>query len=557
MAAALAAQGLADVRQLTSVTAGLWPGSGSIWWNRATASMPDAAFVNAFASHCLDFDSVHYGAFGHPAVVILPALLAAFEVATGPGEDVICSYLVGAEVMAELAATFGLALQERGLHSTPILGCLAVAAALGWFLKLDQPGLESAFTLASVGASGFVSSFGSISKSYQVALACRNGLVAAQVARAGVWVGGAAWLQNLVVLSGVLPQSAPIRPFGRPWAFEEVSTKFKRYPVCGYFQQVLDRLAVAAAVDSPNQLGIAWTCGWSWRLKSPIFVPAQLVYLPYAFQPSEPVLRDPLTTGASAGLTYGKAVLRGLLEVVERDATMIVHYRKLQRPELDLSVLSDPCLGVMTESLQRYNLDATLYDFSLDLPLPVVAATVVDRSGEGPAVTVGSKASFDLREAARGALLEAACFRRPMRERLAQARKRAVPLLSDYAGVGSGELRAYLWMQPEMLPHLGYLGRGSPAPSHRWGDWRGLTEPRLRSLIDAVLQVSDIIVADVTTADIASFGVQVVKVILPGLQPMHLCERDRCWTKRLLAYDSAGVPPIAVRALNAVPHPFL
>lgn len=294
-----------------------------------------------------------------------------------------------------------------------------------------------------------------------------------------------------------------------------------------------------------------WTTAWSLRYGKEIFVPAQCVYLPYQYQNDEPSLRDPLTTGAAAGLTLGKAILRGLLEVIERDSTMIVHYRKIKCKTIEISQVSGK-LKSLIDSLKRYNLDFEIYDYSLDIPVPIVVCKIIDYSGVGPTCTVGAKASFSLESAIIGAILEAGCLRLGIRGVMEEARMEALIALEDFSKLETANRRSFLWSQPEMLHHLDYQEE-THEKSIRFQDWDGVNEKRLRDLLDVVLDKgNDIIIKEVTTKDIGSYGVKVVKVIVPSLQPMHLFEPERNFSKRIIEFNNK----IDLDSLNTIPHPF-
>lgn len=297
-----------------------------------------------------------------------------------------------------------------------------------------------------------------------------------------------------------------------------------------------------------------WTTAWSTRFGKEILIPAQCVYLPYNFQYGEPILRDPITTGASAGLSLGKAILRGLLEVIERDSTMIVHYKEINCKEIELHKVSD-VLKTIINSLKRYNLDFKLYDYSLDIPVPVIVCKIIDKSGIGPTCTVGSKASFDLESAIIGAILEAGCLRVGIRGVMKEARQEALSVINDFSKLDTANKRSFLWSQPEMLKYLDYQDI-TKEKSNRFEDWDGINEERVKNFINIVLEKGrDIIIKDVTTSDIESYGAKVVKVIVPGLQPMHLFEPEKNFSSRLLEYGCNG-NHTPIDTLNKIPHPF-
>src|SRR4029079_2166886 len=75
----------------------------------------------------------------------------------------------------------------------------------------------------------------------------------------------------------------------------------------------------------------------------PAFLPAQLVYLHYGR--SEPPIGYPTSNGLACGPTLAEAVLAALLEVVERDAMMLVWANRLSLPEL--TWLDDPAIRTL------------------------------------------------------------------------------------------------------------------------------------------------------------------------------------------------------------------
>ncbi|OPD56273.1 YcaO-like family protein [Bacillus anthracis] len=293
-----------------------------------------------------------------------------------------------------------------------------------------------------------------------------------------------------------------------------------------------------------------WTPAWSWKKQRYILIPAQLVYLPYTFDNNEPILRDPLTTGAASGFSYGKAILRGLLEVLERDATTIIHYNSIPRRKINPKLLNHPSLKWLLNELEKCNLTVSIYDYSLDFHIPIIAVKIIDNTGIGPAITVGSKASFDIISAIEGAILEAGCFRAPMRDRITHAKKIFSKFKNDYSNITSGELRAYLWLNQEMKDTLNYLDETKDISS-RFNEYDGLTSKNLHNLINHVIKEGeDILITNIDVRDIKSFGIKTVKVIVPKLQPMHLDESNICWTERMHKYKNNN-------RFNNIPHPFL
>lgn len=285
-----------------------------------------------------------------------------------------------------------------------------------------------------------------------------------------------------------------------------------------------------------------WVDSWNISRETSVLIPAQLVYVPY-LETAERLLRDPLTTGCAAGLSPAAAILRGLLEVLERDALMLAHYTKVPVHKLAPASLSPESRHMYRQAV-RYGLIVELYQVDTDYPASVVFVVARDESGIGPPATFGSKASLDLDSAARGALDEAISYRRGLRFLLKSGQITVGdPVGEEKRLPRSLHERIAYWTRAEHLSTLQYLDScdllASPPKVHRPKD-----------LLDFMSNL-DIFLVDVNTPEVRSFGGSVVKVIVPDLQPMHLNEDMMCRTNRFLAYAEK----YGIRSTDA--HPFL
>jgi 2-methylcitrate dehydratase PrpD len=147
------------------------------------ASALDAALVNAVASHALDYDDV--ALFGHPSVVLVPAILAEGEAVGATGREAFTAYLAGYEVWSELINRDRHRHTTKGWHPTGVFGVLAAASAGGVFRLLDAERASHAIGLAAAMAAGLLANFGAMAKPFQAGRAAQNGLWAARLAHAG------------------------------------------------------------------------------------------------------------------------------------------------------------------------------------------------------------------------------------------------------------------------------------------------------------------------------------------------------------------------------------
>lgn len=147
-----------------------------------------AALVNGAAAHALDFDDQHDPARVHAFCVVLPAALAAAD-ARGEldGRRFLTALACGVEFFCRLGLTCYNSL-GKGWHPTTALGSLAAALTAGMILGLDGERMTHALGLAFTQMSGttqFIAD-GALAKRMGPGFAARNGVLAAQLASAGV-----------------------------------------------------------------------------------------------------------------------------------------------------------------------------------------------------------------------------------------------------------------------------------------------------------------------------------------------------------------------------------
>lgn len=227
-------------------------GAASVLGRRYRLAAPDAALVNGYLSHALDYDDVHESVRGHPSAVLMPALLAEAEERRATGAAFLSAYIVGVETMCRLGMALGSRHYEAGWHSTATLGALGAAAACARLAGLDVESTSRALGLAGTQAGGLRVHFGSDVKPLHAGFAARSGMLAARLAAAGV-AGAAEPLDGplgfLSVFSGgTATPGRAVRDWGQPWQIVEPGMWFKLYPCCSAAHHAADAaLAIRAA----------------------------------------------------------------------------------------------------------------------------------------------------------------------------------------------------------------------------------------------------------------------------------------------------------------------
>jgi 2-methylcitrate dehydratase PrpD len=143
-----------------------------------------AALVNGTLGHTLDFDDI--SGYGHPSVVLVPAMLASGETQNRSGRELLEAYIAGYEVGEALARIVPRrADQYHGLHSTAMFGPLTSATVSGRLLGLDTSQQRHAWGIAASQAGGITGNFGTHTKPLHGGLASQAGVMAAELAASG------------------------------------------------------------------------------------------------------------------------------------------------------------------------------------------------------------------------------------------------------------------------------------------------------------------------------------------------------------------------------------
>jgi ribosomal protein S12 methylthiotransferase accessory factor len=140
---------------------------------------------------------------------------------------------------------------------------------------------------------------------------------------------------------------------------------------------------------------IDWTPAWSLTQGARKLVPFAYVFAG-APQPEEERFCAWDSNGCAAGNCLEEAVLQGLFELVERDATAIWWYNRMSRPGVALESFDQPYFGHVREHYAQAGHDVWLLDLTHDLGIPVVIALASEREGERYAAGLGCHLDFGM-----------------------------------------------------------------------------------------------------------------------------------------------------------------
>jgi hypothetical protein len=159
-------------------------GAATVLCRGAKLTKAGAAFVNAetiFAGGKWDT----FRMLTHPGTAILPAALAAAEVAQASGREFLTAVAAGYEVMERMAAEFIPTVMARGFHAGPVFGIFGGAVAAAKLGRLDAEQVHGAIAQCVNLASGNLEGIRSGGRSLREGGAVRNALLAVALARHG------------------------------------------------------------------------------------------------------------------------------------------------------------------------------------------------------------------------------------------------------------------------------------------------------------------------------------------------------------------------------------
>jgi 2-methylcitrate dehydratase PrpD len=209
----------------------------TVWGHDCGAAAGEAAFANGIFSHALDFDDTHPATRGHSSATLVPAVLAAGEVAGASGEAVLAAYALGLEVAGKIGRALGPGHLQRGWHPTATVGTFAATAATARLWGLDPAGLRRAWGLAASQMSGLVRNFGTMTKPFHAGHAARSGVVSSWMACQGltadesIFDGKGGVLETYRGGDGE-PMEALLGRLGKPWELVEPGNYVKRWACC-------------------------------------------------------------------------------------------------------------------------------------------------------------------------------------------------------------------------------------------------------------------------------------------------------------------------------------
>ncbi len=225
----------------------------------ASLSPRDAATMNGYLVHGLDYDDTHIAAIVHPTASVFPAVLSAAAMTGASGREIVTAYVIGVETAARIGMAAKGQFHQVGYHPTGMVGIFGCTLAVGRMMGLNAKQLIDAQGLALSMAAGSMQFLedGAWNKRFHPGWAASCALTAASLAREG-FVGatdpydGRYGLLNSFLGGGprteLADHSLATAGLGETW--ELLDTAIKPFPTCHFTHGAID-----AALILREQIG--------------------------------------------------------------------------------------------------------------------------------------------------------------------------------------------------------------------------------------------------------------------------------------------------------------
>ena len=294
---------------------------------------------------------------------------------------------------------------------------------------------------------------------------------------------------------------------------------------------------------------IGWVPGTSLLTGRKTYVPAALAYVNYT---DDAQYWIPITTGMAAHSSVEQAAVHAICEVIERDAIALTWLLKL--PLARLRIDNAPSLAVQEtwDAVSRSGVRHLLFDATTDIGVPTVYAVQL-RDGDPLCSTVVSCAtSFDGYDAAAKTVRECAATSLTF-----ENDTRVLESPDLFVNLEDGATYMSRPARRDAFRFLTDSRSSAPMPAmHPMPQDAG---GQLRVLRDAFAALDrEVVLVDMTPEDVRSYGLVVVRAVIPDLMPMSCVTRFRyLGHPRLFDYARrCGIDAARPGAINPLPQPF-
>lgn len=323
-----------------------------------------------------------------------------------------------------------------------------------------------------------------------------------------------------------------------------------------------------------HNLPCHWIWGYSFQRQSPILVPEHCAYYGVSSSHENPVFVEETSNGCALGNCLEEAIFHGMIEVVERDAFLLMWYAQLSLPRLDLRSVTDPTIRLLVEHLEHHSgYTIQVFNATLDHAVPCLCLLAIDeQQREGmPKVHVMAGSHPHPEQALARALRELTTALAHPPQEYQHTRTHTLKMLADANLVQTMRDHHQVYYLPEAFERLHFLCDAKQPQQTFQEAFRAFYQhppdhmdlrDDLEDLISNYLKRgTDTIVVDQTAPEHIPCGLRCVKILMPGMLPITFGQNNR----RVMGFERLHQLPFALgyrnqplteAEINPHPHPF-
>jgi len=296
---------------------------------------------------------------------------------------------------------------------------------------------------------------------------------------------------------------------------------------------------------------IRWVRGTDLVTSEPTWVPAVMACYRLRKPRTEELFWYRISTGYAVHTDPVEALVRGLCEVIERDAIAVTWLQRLALPVVPAQSRSE-LVDDLLSWYERHFIETYLFDATSDMAVPTVYCLQVAEFDTRLRQVVSCATGRTIAMASEKALLDLTRYRLP-----GFGPAKAPEEFRDFSDIADG---AAFMGRPEMAAAFGFLITGAglrvaPPRPRLPADPVGALAAITRTLAGRGMQA---VAVDRTSRELADAGLTAVCVVIPGLQPMSLSPfaQYRAHPRLYEAPLLMGFRSAAEEDLNPWPQPF-